>query len=367
MGLGLGSFAAARARARTALSRSNIWRVLPEWFGGIASIFVFHRVRRAQQSVVDQGFYQGEADIERLLDHLQWRGREIVSLDTLVERLAEPRRVRPMALITFDDGYRDNLVLGGPIFARRRVPWTVYVVTGFPDRTLSYWWGALERVIARERTVEIDLPGLGGRLTTRTAEEKTRAFEMIARAARGHGALLARSLADRYGMQSADALAEDAMSWAEVRELAADPRVTIGAHSGSHRPMSALSEEEARIEMTGSRARIETMTGIRPRHFALPFGAPDTWLPAHSRMAEQAGFASMVTTVPANVPADRAVDSFALPRFTISGAVEAAQIDAHLSGLTGLLTLRAAHPGLRPPWGEARRGGHCRVCRELPS
>ena len=49
--------------------------------------------------------------------------------------------------ITFDDGYKDNLIHALPILKELNVPATVYVVTKFLKGELSLWWRELHEYI----------------------------------------------------------------------------------------------------------------------------------------------------------------------------------------------------------------------------
>ncbi|MGZ5863124.1 MAG: polysaccharide deacetylase family protein, partial [Methyloceanibacter sp.] len=53
---------------------------------------------------------------------------------------------------------------------------------------------------------------------------------------------------------------------------AADPLVTIGAHTKGHYAIAKLSPEKAREELEGSADRLENELGMRPAHFSFPFG-----------------------------------------------------------------------------------------------
>ena len=55
---------------------------------------------------------------------------EFVSLDELGQRLSEGRRDdRPLAAVTFDDGYRDVYENAFPMLVRKGIPAAVFVVT----------------------------------------------------------------------------------------------------------------------------------------------------------------------------------------------------------------------------------------------
>ena len=72
------------------------------------------------------------------------------------------------------------------------------------------------------------------------------------------------------------------LTWDELRAMAADPLVTIGAHGMTHRRLARLDDESARRELAEARARIEAELGRPVRHLAYPYGGPAACGPASS-------------------------------------------------------------------------------------
>ncbi|WP_155733127.1 polysaccharide deacetylase family protein, partial [Streptobacillus moniliformis] len=63
---------------------------------------------------------------EYSLNWLRQEGWEIVSLEACIERLATNAGTGRYAVLTFDDGYRDNVVTALPILERYNAPFTIY-------------------------------------------------------------------------------------------------------------------------------------------------------------------------------------------------------------------------------------------------
>jgi len=62
------------------------------------------------------------------------------------------------------------------------------------------------------------------------------------------------------------------MNWKQLKEMTADPLVTIGAHTASHIHMAAASPARLGDQMSRSIERIEKELGQRPDLFAFPYG-----------------------------------------------------------------------------------------------
>jgi peptidoglycan/xylan/chitin deacetylase (PgdA/CDA1 family) len=98
---------------------------------GRAAILMYHRVLpdAADVSGIEPGMYVRASSFERHLDWIERRW-QIRTLGELVE--APPGAdARPVVVLTFDDGWRDNLTVAWPILERRGLRATIFLVTGW--------------------------------------------------------------------------------------------------------------------------------------------------------------------------------------------------------------------------------------------
>src|SRR5207248_783644 len=86
-------------------------------------------------------------------------GWTIVSLEECLEQLIRNDQSRRYAVLTFDDGYRDNVSVALPILERNNAPFMVYVPTGALTRTLHSWWLGVRELIRSRDDVTIDAMG----------------------------------------------------------------------------------------------------------------------------------------------------------------------------------------------------------------
>ena len=83
------------------------------------------------------------------------------------------------------------------------------------------------------------------------------------------------------------------MTWEQLRELAASPLITIGAHTRTHPALATLSAEQSWEEMAGSKTDLEGELGIAVRHLAYPYGS---FSATTLEQVQQIGFDTAVTT-----------------------------------------------------------------------
>ncbi len=152
--------------------------LLRPFFGGLGSILMFHRVcpPSGKKSV------PGASDIEytperfeEIIDHLSTLGYHFISLEELYSGLKQENLNSRIAVITFDDGYVDNFTYAYPILKKRRIPFTIYVTTSFPDGNAVLWWYLLEDLLNRNGEIRIRVENSESRFILDDPEQRIRA------------------------------------------------------------------------------------------------------------------------------------------------------------------------------------------------
>ena len=210
-------------------------------------------------------------------------------------------------------------------------PLAVYVASEFAEGTGRLWWTALETVIAKAEHIDIQIGNSALRLDATTPAAKQMAFDRLhdwLRALPGEHDLKREieALCARYDVDMAALCRSLCLSWDEVKAFAADPLVTIGAHTISHCNLARQSEGIAAQEMAVSRARIEQALGRTVLHFAYPYGDREAAGEREFALAASAGFKTAVTTRPGMLFAENAGHMTALPRVSLNGNYQDARI-----------------------------------------
>jgi len=301
-------------------------RLLQPLLGGVGAILTLHHVRppRPEAFQPNRLLEVSPEFLDDVLASLRRAEVDIVSLDEMQRRLIECDFRRRFVCLTFDDGYRDNLRYALPVLRRHNAPFTLYIPTSFPDRMGELWWLTLERVIARQTRVALEMDGADQRYDCDSTEAKYELFEHIywwLRSLEDEDALrrAVRELGVRYQVDDKAICAELCMDWSEIAEIAADPLATIGAHTVNHVMLRKSDDEAARREMLNSAAVIEAALGKRPAHFSYPVGDRTSAGPREFRIAAELGFKTAVTTRPGALFPEHAQHFTALPRLSLNG------------------------------------------------
>ena len=293
---------------------------------GVGAILTLHHVRPERPD----GFQPNRLlevtpeFLERVLRHLRRQQLDIVSLDEVHRRLVEADFSRRFVCITIDDGYRDTLQWAYPILKRHEAPFAVYIPTSFPDRLGELWWLALEAVVARNGRVTLMIEGKEQGFDCDAVAAKRDLFDQLYRYVRSLPSeeelrVFVRDLSARYGVDIMEFCSALCMNWAELTTLAADPLVTIGAHTVNHVMLAKVPERMARSEMAMSRAVIEASLGQRPDHLSYPVGDKTSAGPREFRIAADLGFKTAVTTRPGVLFPEHREHLTALPRISLNG------------------------------------------------
>ncbi|HMP90062.1 MAG TPA: polysaccharide deacetylase family protein [Kiritimatiellia bacterium] len=123
----------------TGLFALNRWRTQKA-----LRIFTYHGVQRCDDPVLNYDRLQVDPDLfEKQVAWIASRYRIISGTEFLSAIEAGCQWPERSALITFDDGYANNLEIAAPILKRYGLPAVVFITTGFVEGSEAPWWYAL--------------------------------------------------------------------------------------------------------------------------------------------------------------------------------------------------------------------------------
>jgi peptidoglycan/xylan/chitin deacetylase (PgdA/CDA1 family) len=186
----------------------------------------------------------------------------------------------PVAVVTFDDGYRDNYQHAFPILVRQGVPATFFLSLGFVEAGQTFWF---DRLAAAAGAWEKGAPERD-ELRALLPAPLLRAFDLDApmpqRLRLGAAAL--KSMPDAERLEVMRLLAPlvpmhagaEPLRWREVRAMVG-AGMRMGAHGINHAILTRMSPQEARQEMAHSLEAIGRRLGTDVCEFAYPNGDTD--------------------------------------------------------------------------------------------
>lgn len=208
----------------------------------------------------------------------------------------EPLPSRAVVL-TFDDGYRDNLELGVPMLERHGLPATFFLVPGFLSGTVGAWWEDLSAAFDRGRAATLEFGGTVYPLTTPAERETAHAAVRASLKTLDHAARVAEVARVSELLSPAPSSVGGGlfMDWSGAKSLLAAGH-EIGSHTVSHAILERETEPGQRIELGESRAALESGLGITVDTLAFPNGSAADYSEVTTRVARDLGYRCAITT-----------------------------------------------------------------------
>lgn len=273
--------------------RTGLDRFMGRAYRGKGIVLMFHEIHDDVDAELRTGC--DAAQLEQVVRALRVDGRDIVTINEGLRRLAEPTS-SPFAILTFDDAYRDNLTNALPVLERLDAPMTLFAPTGMITRDIYAWWLGMRRLLVTSDAIDVE--PMGRRFDCADLASKLSAKRQITSWI-GDDQARADSLAPLFaarGIDVADLVDHYAMTDAELRRMAEHPLVTVGAHTATHRFLSCLEGDAVFDEFRDNKAFLENLLSRPVEHLAYPYGTPGACGPREADMAARAGFRASFTT-----------------------------------------------------------------------
>lgn len=282
-------------------------------------VFYYHGlVERKTDSLLERNFDL----LSDFRSHIRLLRRfRILGLSELADELSAPgKRFKSAAVVTFDDGFANNL-LAAEIMAAARLPWCAFICTGVVGRDNSTWPEELALLMLHGQLEQVE--ALDRIWWLRSRNQREAAFEAILVRLKAMPSALRRQTMDCIRQQFPNGEtwrllhkfpSMRMLSWEEVGQLA-HGGAEVGSHGVEHEihhmNQPALTR---RIELSQSKAELEQRL-LRPcAFFAFPNG---DFTPTSPSEVRAAGYDLAFTTEEDTIK--RAANPYLLPRLYPSG------------------------------------------------
>ncbi len=308
-----------------------------------ALILVYHRVTRLESDPECLCVQP-----ERFLEQLQvlrrhYRVVRLTDLQRLLEKGLVPRK---RAVVTFDDGYADNLLFARPLLERCDITATCFVASGKMGQRSEFWWDELAHLLLDQKgasdVLSIDLNGTC--YTWRLRQGQGDGAESNERVS-GTWNVLQKAIPNArqkaYGelaalLRTSDVTAQDSVLEQvaactrvqrhvrdshrtlrpdEVASLGEGGLVEIGAHTVTHPVLSAQPLNVQQHEIETAKQQLESILNRKVSAFAYPFGQRADYSAETVAMVRNAGYVCACSNFPGWVR--RETNAYELPRYIV--------------------------------------------------
>jgi peptidoglycan/xylan/chitin deacetylase (PgdA/CDA1 family) len=277
------------------------WVNWQKQFSPKALILMYHRVANSE---IDP--WELSVSPENFEEHLKIlkKQTQLMSLEEFSQAHQQGKMPEKAAVITFDDGYADNLYYAKPILDKYQVPATVFIATGYTGRSREFWWDELENILFQTQPLPekltLTLRGkvyeweLGNAINYTIADKQKdrdrRAWEGKpgSRMYFYHSVWQELSILEDHEREKA---LQDLSQWAnyqpiprrdycpmtpeQLQTLESSGYIEIGAHTVNHVALSSHSKEIQKGEIEESKAYLEKLLNHHVTTFTYPFGNYD--------------------------------------------------------------------------------------------
>lgn len=288
-------------------------------FGRHIVIFVYHRVCPGKGNFPVSNICPKE--FEKQIRYLK-ENFKIYSLEKLINVLEDnqinKKESENIAVITFDDGYKDNYIYAYPILKKYQIPASIFLVVKYIGKAKLFWWDKIEYIIYHSKKREMNIPNFG-KLSITDNKKKLYCILFLLKKLKK----MSNDLMDKYidELQNichvtipSDLGEKMILSWDEIYEMK-NNGISFGAHTLTHANLTNMNLEEAEKEISHSKAMIEAKLKGDVISFAYPYGSK-LFNHGVSKLLEKNGFVCAVTTSEKLISKFKFYNLYSLPRIS---------------------------------------------------
>lgn len=277
------------------LSRRPI-RFLSNLIDRPAVILLYHRVTKLefdpQLLAVSPENFDDQVGLLKKKYHL-------ISVDEFTHLILAGKKLpKKSVVISFDDGYADNLYEALPILESHNAQSIFYISTAKIDTLRELWWDDLERIFFSTHTLPENLSFSLGEgeycFDTSTRKHREKTYYDLHPLVKNCPTLRRDALLDRIvewsGVSPNGRATHRMLSSREVELLGNSNSAVIGAHTHNHPKLSVCSPGEQRGEILRSKNVLESILSRKIVHFSYPFGTRADYSMETVRICKELGF-----------------------------------------------------------------------------
>ena len=242
--------------------------------------------------------------------------RKVIALTELIAMLKQGETpANGTVVITFDDGYLDNLTIAAPIIDHLGLTATLFLPTSYIDRGENQW---VDQAYSAFKFRTRDLLTWGVEPATSYDLKDPEQYQAGYRAICNSMLSILPEQRRTWLADLQDQLRPSSrpprltMTWNDVHSLITNYRCfEIGGHTLEHTDLTCVSDDDAKNELTGCAQRINETLGLNPQYFSFSYGRTSTKL---RQFAADTGFKAAFGGGGSGPIITKTTNLYALPR-----------------------------------------------------
>lgn len=190
-----------------------------------------------------------------------------ISVDELFKQLTNKQIINNSVVITFDDGYADNLHKALPLLKKYNIPACIFA-TSTSDSHREFYWDALQELYLS------NFPGWNVTLPAYSPKQEKylqTCQDITYQPPNARNQKLEKVL--KYGFEKTKPRENYRhLTSSELAQISHEALITIGAHTENHASLPACSEEEQVREICQNTSSLKKIVGKEINTLAYPYG-----------------------------------------------------------------------------------------------
>ncbi|MDP3981345.1 MAG: polysaccharide deacetylase family protein [Chlamydiota bacterium] len=253
---------------------------------------------------------------------------QIFSLEEVIKKIKTGIELpKNTAVITFDDGFRNNYTIAYPILKQLSIPATIFLTTYFVDTKEIIWPDSLYLTIFHTKQTSLNLKMFGlGAFMLNSASLKEEAWQNLKKRLKEYSSeekdrIFHEILNQLKSTEIKENIINDAsiLTWEQIKEMHQSKLIDFGAHSVHHEILSKLNPDIMEKEIIDSCKTVQEKLKTQIISFAYPNGRPDDFTEKSKEILKSYGALCAVTTIKGLNSLNE--DLFALKRISIGQSV----------------------------------------------
>jgi len=306
---------------------------------------MYHRIGHVEQdpfelNVSEENFAQQLAVIKKIASSMTVGG--------VTEQILHNQWQHRSVIITFDDGYADNLLLAKPILESYNIPATIFVTSDFIDKKNECWSDSLEQLFFSGYTfplaLKLTLAGksyswdFSGQVAEKPSSLNFRwtvfensnpsifhsifmeIFHLLRDLSTSDKECCISQIRSQLGVEEILRPTCQFLTTEQLIHLAESDLIEIGGHSKTHEVLSTLALEKQESEIIESKRYIEQVINKPINSFCFPYGSKNDYSIETLSLLKKAGYQSSCAgsqgTIRRNLN-ENSQSLFELPRYRV--------------------------------------------------